>query len=158
MASLVLLSFAIIGTAYSLDTDGLGKAQSCHMREIELCAVGALSLVQSPTGLPVTEPEIKRQCGYLNETTACFESYIDLCFNENGMLKPLVDMFAGDLITLKNEFCDVNSEFHKNYTKHAKCFRSIQTKHQQECMQDFQVGFEGIHKVSIGQRLSTTCW
>lgn len=154
----VLLSFVIIGTGYSSDIDDVTKVQSCHLRELELCTVGALSIVQSPTGLPVTELEIKRQCGLFNESAACFESYVDLCITDNGLMKHFLEMFAVDLIKLKSEFCDVSSEWHKNYTEHAKCLRSVQRKYQQECTQDFQVGFEGIHKVTLGQRMATGCW
>lgn len=137
----------------SNDLDG---PESCHLRELELCSMGILSIIQNPNGLPMKESEFKRQCEYFNESIQCFEKYSNHCMTKHQAA--LIDVFTRNPIKLAREFCQVESEFRMNYTKHIECFREIQNKYQRPCLTDFQAGFEGIHKMNASFRLTTACW
>lgn len=113
-------------------------------------------MFQNPNGIPVSQIELKRQCEYLNESMDCFEEYSDNCLTK--LQGSLFNLFAHDIDSTQKEFCDENSQLRRNYTKLAPCFRNVQRKHQFECINDLQAGFESIHKLSIGNRMSTLCW
>lgn len=130
--------------------------ESCHLRELELCAVGAAAMFQNPNGVPISQTELKRQCEYLNESIDCFEDYADNCLTK--LQGSMLSLFGHDIGTIQREFCDESTQLRQNYTKLAPCLRNIQRKYQFECVSDLQAGFESIHKLNISTRLSTLCW
>lgn len=139
--------------------DGLligADANSCHWRELELCAVGAGSLFQNPNGIPQSELEFKRQCEYLKESADCIRSYKSRCLTENQ--GALVSLFGGDLLRLEEDLCTNGTEFRQAYMKHVGCLREVQKKYQHDCVTDLQVGFQWIHKLNTTTRLATGCW
>lgn len=129
--------------------------ESCHLRELELCTVGAASMFQNPNGIPLSQKEIKRQCEYLSESTDCYQDYTNLCMTK--IQSGIFQMFGRDIKLLQEDFCDDKSDLRKNYTKFGPCLREIQQKYQRVCISDLQAGFEGIHKVNTTSRLPTTC-
>lgn len=132
------------------------ELESCHLREIELCSMGLMSMFQNPNGLPVRGAELKRQCEYFNESMECLRKFSENCLTDSQL--GLVDLFTRNPSQTVGEFCETGSELRTNYTKHIACFREIQRKHQRPCLTDFQAGFEGIHKVNASLMLATACW
>uniref|UniRef100_A0A6G1SDH8 Uncharacterized protein n=1 Tax=Aceria tosichella TaxID=561515 RepID=A0A6G1SDH8_9ACAR len=130
-------------------------SDSCHLRELELCAMGVMSIFQNPNGLPMSQIDMTRQCEYLNESVQCFDDYSHRCLSANQAR--IANMFTGNVIQLARDFCRDDSELRRNYTKHVSCFREVQRDHQRHCMTDFQVGFEGIHKMATAKRLPLAC-
>lgn len=135
---------------------GRPEISSCHLREVELCLVGAGSLFQNPNGLPIGGKEMMRQCELLNEAVDCYEDYKQLCLSETQ--GSLADWLAGDLFLVERELCSNGTELNTKYLKHAPCLRQAQKKLQRLCMLDLQAGFEGIHKVEPSLRLPSACW
>lgn len=129
---------------------------SCHLRELEICLVGVGSLLQNPNGLPANEADMKRQCEFLNESSDCFENYAQRCLT--NVQSSVASLVSSPLFELKRDFCQQGSEFRTNYLKNANCLRDVQQKYQTQCATDFQVGFEGIHKMNHSMRLATACW
>lgn len=123
---------------------------------MELCVIGAVSILQNPNGIPVTETEIDRHCELMKESCDCFNSYSDRCLT--NLQASTVRFITKDIFKLEKEFCNNGTELRENYLKHANCLRDVQKKYQKTCLKDFQVGFEGIHKVDRMMRLPTACW
>jgi hypothetical protein len=130
--------------------------ESCHLRELELCTMGVMAIFQNPNGLPMSKTEMDRQCEYLRESLQCFDDYNQNCLSTNQF--KTVEMFTGSAIQLARDFCQDDSDLRRNYTKYVSCFREVQRNHQRHCMTDFQVGFEGIHKLGHSKRLALACW
>lgn len=128
---------------------------SCHWREVELCTLGFTSLLQNPNGIPLTEPDLKRQCEYMKESKDCLDQYEDKCLTDNQ--SSLMALFGGDLSDMASEFCDTKSDLRANYTKFGPCLRKVQREVQLNCVTDLRVGFEQIHKANISQRLIIGC-
>lgn len=155
----LLLFLPIVGLAFTslAPAAGLGpSSDSCHLRELEICAIGGLSILQNPNGLPVREVELKRQCEFFNESVQCFEDFKGRCLHQ--LQVSVLDLFTSQLNGLAEQFCEPQSELRKNYTRHVACLRNIQRKFQRRCATDLQVGFEAIHKTSADLRLATACW
>ena len=134
----------------------LAPEATCHLRELELCAIGAASLFQNPKGLPVSDREFKRQCEQFRESAQCFEEYNDRCLTDTQHL--MVDLFAGDVFNIERDLCTNGTELNRDYLKHAECLRDVQKKYQRTCVSDLVVGFESIHKVNRTIKLPIACW
>lgn len=151
-----VLLIVIITTIFSIEPNESSEVESCHLRELELCVIGAVSMIQNPNGIPVTETEIIRQCELMKESCDCFTAYADHCLTKSQA--SMARFVLRDLFKLEKEFCNNGSELRENYLKHANCLKDVQKKYQKACLKDFQVGFEGIHKVDRTMHLPIACW
>lgn len=149
----LVFTFVVIVSTEPLKSS---EIESCHLRELELCVVGAVSILQNPNGIPTTEIEINRHCELIMESSDCFHSYADRCLTK--LQDSLANFVFKDLFKLEKDFCTNGTELRQDYLKHASCLREVQKKYQKVCLKDFQVGFERIHKLDRGLRLSTACW
>lgn len=131
-------------------------SDSCHLRELELCFVGAGAIFQNPNGIPIAKPEIDRLCEIYEESSNCFSSYSERCLTDPQY--ELARFYTGGIFDLQREFCQPESTFRADYMKHASCLKQFQKLHQVECVSQFQVAFEPIHKMEITKRLNLTCW
>lgn len=150
------LNFQVDSLGANNNKDDGEAPESCHLRELELCSMGLVSIFQNPNGLPQTSGELKRQCEFFNESIRCHHRYSNHCLSSDQY--EFMHLFAKNAFYVVEEFCSDNSELRANYTNHVECLREIQRKHQKNCLTDFQVGFEALHKLTAGDRLTTACW
>lgn len=154
---LVFLILAVSASDKGGEIERKGGVASCHLRELELCSLGTVSMFQNPNGIPVAPgAEFNRQCEYLQESSECFQDYRDNCMTK--MAANLVQPIMRDLGKFEDEFCTNGTQIYATYMKHASCFRDVQKKHQRPCFADLQVGFEAIHKIQPETRMPTACW
>lgn len=133
-------------------------AASCHMRELSLCTISALSMFQNPNGLPVKQAEIERQCDMFEEATSCYADYGDRCMT--GRQASLISLLlVGPAMELEKYFCDSASNFRASYVRAASCFRELQKKKQNTCLRQLQAGLERMAaKANHSSLLSFGCW
>lgn len=156
IVSVLFLQVVIGGAPAAGEIERKGGVASCHLRELELCMLGTISMFQNPNGIPIASAEFNRQCEYLQESCECFQDYRDNCMTklQAGLLEP----FVRDLGEFEDEFCTNGTKTNSIYMKHAACLRGVQKKFQRSCVADMQVGFESIHKIAHNMRLPTACW
>lgn len=59
----------------SFRAGSLTAAQSCHLRELDLCSATLLLFNQNPSGVATTDNELDKQCGFLGEAQQCFKNF-----------------------------------------------------------------------------------
>lgn len=118
----------------------LVQAQSCHLRELDLCAASLLVLTQAPSGLAINEPEINKQCVHLREADTCLRNYTRRCMTP--IQRELVTFSANSTLQLMNDYCSRGSALRTNYLKHAQCINQVQKKEQKNCIKDLQASLE----------------
>lgn len=162
---LVLIAYlALVSIQLSIDTkDSFANqpasnrvSESCHMRELEMCFISAGSMLQNPNGIPITNTEIARTCELFEESANCLLSYAKRCAINSMAL--LFGMFSGDVLSLEKEFCQPDSKLKRDYLQHASCLKRFQKQHQTQCVTQFQVAFEPIHKIDHSSRIPLFCW
>jgi len=99
---------------------------------------------------------MKRQCEYMNESMSCLENYGQFCLTPRQ--SSIVGLFAGDFVATAKEFCSQGTDLRAKYMQHAACLRRVQRERQRECVSDYQVAFESIHKLNQSMKVSTACW
>lgn len=116
------------------------KAQSCHLRELDLCAATLVVFTQSPSGLAVSDQDLNKQCGYLREADTCLKNFINRC--TTPLQRSMVSFMGEGSNDLLDDYCKPGTELRKAYLKHATCLNSAQKSHQKACIKDLQASFE----------------
>jgi hypothetical protein len=116
------------------------QAQSCHMRELDLCAATLVVFTQSPSGLAVTENDLNKQCSYLKEADNCLKNFIKRC--TTPIQRQMVSFMGEGSNDLLEDYCKPGTELRKAYLKHATCLNTAQNSHQKTCIKDLQVALE----------------
>lgn len=114
--------------------------QSCHLRELDLCAASLLILTQAPGGLATSEQEMNKQCVQLREANSCMQNYTRRCMTQ--MQREIVFFAANSSIQMMQEYCTRGSQLRNNYLKHAQCLNQLQKKEQKTCFKDLQNSIE----------------
>lgn len=138
-----LAGFCWTGTGVS------AQAQSCHLRELDLCAATLLVFVQSPGGLAVNEAEINKQCVHLREADTCLRNFTKRCMTP--LQRELINFTANSTYQLMDDYCAKGSAFRSSYLKHASCLNQVQKKEQKNCIRDLQVALEALSSASNGE-------
>jgi hypothetical protein len=133
---------------------GVTNAQSCHLRELDLCAATLLVFTQSPSGIATSENELDKQCGYLREADGCLRNFTRRC--TTPLQKELVGFVTEGSLRLLNEYCARGSQLRQSYLKHAPCL-NVATRGQKTCIKDLQAGFEIITSVEWDKRIPAGC-
>lgn len=115
-------------------------AQSCHLRELDLCAATLVVFTQSPSGLAVSDQDLNKQCGYLREADNCLKNFIKRC--TTPIQRSMVSFMGEGSMELLDDYCKPGTELRKAYLKHASCLNSAQKSHQKACIKDLQSAFE----------------
>ena len=125
-----------------LNHNHLGQAQnSCHLRELDLCATSLLVLTQSPSGLATSEPEIQKQCGHLREASTCFRDYTKRCLTP--IQREVLSLASNSTQLLLEDYCSKGTKFRLHYLKHATCLGQVYKKQEhRSCTRDLQVSLE----------------
>ena len=114
-------------------------AESCHLREFDLCMTSAIVFVQQPAGTKVNEAEIEKQCALFHETEQCLDEYTERCMSP--MQSQLVEFASGGLLKQMRDYCKKGSNLRKTYLKHGDCVTK-QRKATNKCVVDFQAAVE----------------
>lgn len=125
---------------------------SCHLREMDLCAASLAVLAQ---GLPTTQSEMTKHCGYIREAEGCFRNYTTRCATRQQ--RELIDTIAQSAITnLVNDMCTPGTELQRSFLKHASCLNSVQ-RQQRVCFKDVQSALEVVTTTEWNKRIPAGC-
>ncbi|XP_003740004.1 uncharacterized protein LOC100897433 [Galendromus occidentalis] len=144
--TVLLLAVAFMGS--------LTAAQSCHLRELDLCSATLLLFNQNPSGVATTDNELDKQCGFLGEAQQCFKNFTNRC--ATPLQRELMSFATEGSNELLKEFCERGSKIRVDYLKHAPCLGQTQPD-QKKCLNDVQVGLERITAAKYTQRIPTAC-
>ncbi|XP_054161722.1 uncharacterized protein LOC128959741 [Oppia nitens] len=130
------------------------SAQSCHLRELDLCAATLLVFTQNPAGIATTENELNKQCGYLREADFCLRNYTRRC--STPLQRELIQFVTEGSLRLLSEYCTRGSQLQHSYLKHASCLNSAQ-RTQRICVKDLQAALEVVTQVEWDKRIPAGC-
>lgn len=130
------------------------RAQTCHLRELDLCAATLLLFNQNPSGVATTDSELDKQCGFLKEAQGCFSNFTQRC--TTPLQRELIAFGSEGSNTVFREFCKKGSEIRQNYLKHAPCLGQTMPD-QKKCLTEIQVGLEKVSEVPFQSRVPTGC-
>lgn len=122
------------------------RAQSCHMRELDLCAATLVVFTQSPSGLAVTDADLNKQCGYLREADNCLKNFVKRC--TTPLQRQMVAFMGEGSMDLLDDYCKPGTELRKAYLKHATCLNTAQKSHQKTCIRDLQTSLETLTSIN----------
>lgn len=116
------------------------SGQSCHLRELDLCAASLLVFVQAPNGLATSDHELNGQCKHIGEAQSCFNNYTRRC--TTSVQRQLISFVANETVQLGHEYCTRGSGLRQTYLKHAQCLAQVQKSGQKACIRDLQVALD----------------
>lgn len=133
------------------------SAESCHLREFDLCMTSAIVFIQQPQGVKINEAEIDKQCNLFKETEQCLDDYTARCMTP--MQNQLVDFMSGGMLKNMREYCRKGSNLRRTYLKHGDCVQK-QRKNSNKCLVDFQVAIEKstVDDTNWRDRPKVLCW
>jgi len=129
-------------------------SQSCHLRELDLCAATLLVFTQNPSGIAITDNELNKQCGYLREADTCLRNFTKRC--TTPLQRELISFVTEGSSRLLKEYCSVGTQLRQSYLKHAPCLNQAQ-KTQKTCMKDLQAALETVANVEWDKRIPVGC-
>lgn len=156
LVSMSLLQIIPYNTVWAQTSSA--SSQSCHLRELDLCAATLLVFTQSPSGLAVNDNDLNKQCVHLREADNCLKSFTKRCMTP--VQRELISMAANGSLKLLDEYCTKGSPLRQSYLKHATCLNQAQKTHQKFCIKELQASMEtltGQGDVSH-KRLQIGCW
>ncbi|XP_067131681.1 uncharacterized protein [Centruroides vittatus] len=131
----------------------LSKQESCHWREMDLCAAtGLLALQNNP--VPQNEAEIDTQCTYLKETVDCANNYTNKC--ATPLYKQLISFATAESQENLKGFCTPGNELRKTLLKHSSCLAEVWSE-QAACTTDARAAIEKIPTVEAKDRINLAC-
>lgn len=141
-SALLATAFLLVNCLLTSKIQLVDSQNTCHLRELDLCAATLLVFVQSPSGLATSDNEINKQCGYLRDATGCMQNYTRKCMTP--MQREMIFYAANSSRALLDEYCTKGSQLRTSYLKHAPCFNQLQKKELQHksCLKDLQVSLE----------------
>lgn len=130
------------------------QGQTCHLRELDLCAATLLVFTQSPGGLATSEQEVNKQCVHLRDSDTCLRNYTRRCMTP--IQRELVTFTTNSSMQLLNEYCTRNSQLRLNYLKYAPCLNQVQKKERTLCIRELQASLE-LFTSTGDKRLQLAC-
>ncbi|PRD29761.1 UNVERIFIED_CONTAM: hypothetical protein NCL1_28448 [Trichonephila clavipes] len=121
--SQLLLAIGVFAAAFHS-----GSCQSCHLRELDLCAATLVLFNQSPTGVATNEPDLNRQCTYINEAEQCFKNFTVRCMTP--LQRELLGFVSEGSEKLLNEYCTPGTDLRASngYQRYMTCARNTVEK------------------------------
>ncbi|UYV71560.1 hypothetical protein LAZ67_8003688 [Cordylochernes scorpioides] len=132
----------------------VARTQSCHLRELDLCAATLLLFNQSPTGVATSESDLNRQCSYIHEAHECFRNFTTRCLTP--LQREVLNFVSEGSEKLLEEYCTPGTEIRANYLQHAPCLQDAHSQ-QRPCMTDLQAATEVIGNADFDKRIPITC-
>ncbi|GBM87138.1 hypothetical protein AVEN_247009-1 [Araneus ventricosus] len=145
-----LFAFAVfIALAYQ------ATAQSCHLREVDLCIATMIFHYQG-SGVPVDESSVESLCESIDETTQCLRNFTNKCMTP--VQREVLQLVSeGSEATVK-DFCTKGSEVRVKFLKHAKCLGEVHADDSmRECMVGMQLAIEKVTETQFDKRVGTLC-
>ncbi|XP_074603045.1 uncharacterized protein LOC141856590 [Brevipalpus obovatus] len=133
---------------------GHGLCQTCHLRELDLCAATLLVFTQNPSGIATTDNELNKQCGYLREADSCLRNFTRKC--TTPLQRELIGFVTEGSTRLLGEYCTIGTQLRQSYLKHAPCLNQAQ-KGQKTCVKDLQSALEIVTSVEWDKRIPAGC-
>lgn len=154
---LVVCLVAISGALHVEAAAANAAAESCHLREFDLCMTSAIVFVQQPAGTKINEAEIEKQCTLFKETEECLDSFTDRCMTPTQ--NSLVEFMSGGLLKYMRDYCKKGSELRRIYLKHGDCVQK-QRKNSNKCLVEFQAAIEKstLDETNWKDRPKVLCW
>lgn len=158
LASYIGSALVLLALTMSGQTVAAAAAESCHLREFDLCMTSAIVFVQQPQGTKVNDAEVERQCALFKETEECLDSFTERCMTPTQ--NSLVDFMSGGILKYMRDYCKKGSELRKQYLKHGECVQK-QRKPTNKCLVDFQAAVEkstATDDTNWRDRPKVMCW
>ncbi|RWS13267.1 hypothetical protein B4U79_06014, partial [Dinothrombium tinctorium] len=133
---------------------GSVESQSCHLRELDLCAATLLVFTQSPQGIATSEAKLNQQCGHLRDADSCLRNFTKKCMTP--LQRELVSFVTEGSMRLLKEYCTSGSQVRQNYLKHATCLNKTRSS-QRSCVKDLQAALETVTSVEWDKRIPAGC-
>lgn len=134
---------------------GQGYTQTCHLRELDLCAATLLVFTQNPSGgIGTNDAELNKQCGYLKEADSCLRNFTRKC--TTPLQRELISFVTEGGNRLLTEYCTSGTQLRQSYLKHAPCLQQA-TKGQKTCVKDLQSALEIVTSVEWDRRIPAGC-
>ena len=127
---------------------------TCHLRELDICAATLATFVQSTGKGAVNDAIIDRQCSSITEAVDCMANYTDVCLTETQ--KQMSDLLFDGAGKLQKEYCTKDSHLRKMYIKHAPCLAQVSNE-QKTCLKLLQAGIESLSKAKWTKRIPYLC-
>lgn len=147
----------ILVVASQINQIEAAAAETCHLREFDLCMTSAIVFVQGPASTKVNEAEIDKQCALFKDTEDCLQSYTDRCMT--SVQNSLVDFMSGGILKYMRDYCKKGSDLRSKYLKHGECVNK-QRKNMNKCLIDFQAAVEKMTSDGTNwrERPKVLCW
>ncbi|XP_015781965.1 uncharacterized protein LOC107359892 isoform X3 [Tetranychus urticae] len=149
---ILFVTFCLFSVFPTVSTQTHG--QSCHLRELDLCAATLLVFTQNPSGIATTGQEMNKQCGYLREADSCLRNFTRKC--TTPLQRELIGFVTEGGMRLLNEYCSPATQLRQSYLKHAPCLNQAQ-RNQRMCVKDLQAALEIIANVEWDRRIPAGC-
>jgi len=124
--------------------------QSCHLRELDLCAATGIGNNKIST----TESDVDKQCAVMAETRECFGNFTKKC--TTPIQREIVGFITEGANDVSKRFCTRGDKLRTEYLKHAPCLVKTQPEGK-KCLKDVQTGLEKIEESKFQDRISTAC-
>ncbi|XP_053201294.1 uncharacterized protein LOC128386301 isoform X3 [Panonychus citri] len=128
--------------------------QSCHLRELDLCAATLLVFTQNPSEITGSEIELDKQCGFIREAESCRRNFTQRC--TTPLQRELIDYLGEGGRQVGDEFCTRGSPLREEYKRHARCLGSTR-RESAWCSKDLQRAMEVVTNSALDARISTAC-
>lgn len=136
-APILLINLLILSSS----TTSVVGQNSCHLRELDLCAASLLVFTQAPNGLASSDSEINKQCSHLKDADNCLKNYTRRCMTP--IQRELMTFTVNSTFGMLDEYCTKGSRLRQNYLKHATCLNQIQKKQEHKsCIRDLQASLD----------------
>ncbi|GFT94294.1 uncharacterized protein NPIL_607701 [Nephila pilipes] len=129
-------------------------AQTCHLREVDLCVAIGMFHYQS-NGIPPDDEKVTEWCETMQEVRECMGNFTDKCLSP--LQKELLGLFAGS-DTIAKELCTSGSELRTNYLAHSECLADgSETDEFKTQMKDLHVMIETMFDIPFKKRFPLMC-
>ncbi|XP_013781228.1 uncharacterized protein LOC106465549 [Limulus polyphemus] len=127
-------------------------SQSCHMRELDVCA--ASLLVNQEDNIAQTEAELDTQCATIRDVQHCIQNYTQNCMT--AVQRELMGFFSEGSERLLEDYCTSGTDVRKRYLENSACL-SEANKETRHCLTDLRNGLEVIGTSEFDKRVPTAC-
>ncbi|XP_023218949.1 uncharacterized protein LOC111621114 [Centruroides sculpturatus] len=129
--------------------------QSCHLRELDLCAASMLLFTQGQSSpIAANEEEVTKQCEYITEARHCINNFTNKCTTE--LQRELLKYVLEGTEKTMDDFCTKGSNLRKEYLKYAPCV-SKHFEDQRPCLNDALATLETLEHKKFDERIPTIC-
>ncbi|XP_015781966.1 uncharacterized protein LOC107359892 isoform X4 [Tetranychus urticae] len=149
---ILFVTFCLFSVFPTVSTQTHG--QSCHLRELDLCAATLLVFTQNPSELTGNDVELDKQCSFIREAEDCRRNFTRRC--TTPLQRELIDYLGEGGRQVGQEFCTRGSPLREEYKKHARCL-GLSRRESAGCSRDLQRALEVVQNLPWDSRIQTGC-